>query len=292
MGWKIIDIESNVRAKLFLQNLIIFKDLKKIQIPLSDIDTIVFDNTRTIMTTKLINELTKNNILVIVCDDKHLPSSLIVPFSGNYNSLKILEKQLNWNIKFKQYKWREIISHKIFNQIALLKYFDIEYDQNFFDGLLTSIEPFDITNREGHAAKIYWHIQYGIDFNRDLDNDINSMLNYGYAILYSYFARSIIKKGLDPRISIFHKSFSNHFALASDLMEEFRPLIDWFVLKLFKAKERISFVEAKERILNLFNLKCLINDKNYFIPQAIDIYIDSFVNQNKTPKVDFLYGSY
>ena len=118
------------------------------------------------------------------------------------------------------------------------------------------------------------------------------MLNYGYSILYSYFSRSIIKKGLDPRISIFHKSFDNYFALSSDLMEEFRPLIDWYVYKVNQSKEKILIIDVKTNILKLFNKKCMIIDKKYFIPQAIDIYIDNLVNEREMPKVNFLYDEY
>ena len=292
MGWRIIDIEQGTQVKLFLNNLIILKDLKKISIPLCDIDAIVFDNIKTTITVRLINELTKNNILLVVCDEKHLPSSLIIPQNGNFNSLKILEKQINWDAEFKCLKWKEIVTHKILNQIEVLKYLQLEFDKCFFNKMVVEIKPLDLTNREGHAAKVYWHTLFGNQFNRNLDNDINHMLNYGYSILYSYFSRSIIKKGLDPRISIFHKSFDNYFALSSDLMEEFRPLIDWYVYKVNQSNEKILIVDVKTNILNLFNKKCLIIDKKYFIPQAIDIYIDNLVNEREIPKVNFLYDEY
>ena len=74
MGWKIIDIESNSQVKLFLNNLIIFKEFKKVIIPLCDVDVVVFDNIKTTLTIRLINQLTKNNILTIICNEKHLPT--------------------------------------------------------------------------------------------------------------------------------------------------------------------------------------------------------------------------
>lgn len=292
MGWKIIDIESNSQVKLFLNNLIIFKEFKKITIPLCDVDVVVFDNIKTTVTIRLINQLTKNNILTIICNEKHLPTSLIVPQIGNFNSLKILEKQINWNVKYKHLKWKEIITHKILNQVEILKHFKLKFNNDFFNEILLEIKPFDISNREGHAAKVYWHTLYGKKFNRNEDNDINHMLNYGYSILYSYFSRSIIKKGLDPRISIFHKSFDNYFALSSDLMEEFRPLIDWYVYKANQSNEKILIIDVKTNILKLFNKKCMVIDKKYFIPQAIDIYIDNLVNEREMPKVNFLYDEY
>lgn len=93
MGWKIVEIENGNYLKVFLDNLVVFSDLKKITIPLSDIDTLLINNNRITMTTQLINKLSDFNILTIICNSKYLPNALILPITGNYNSLKIQEKQ-------------------------------------------------------------------------------------------------------------------------------------------------------------------------------------------------------
>lgn len=171
---------------------------------------------------------------------------------------------------------KELISNMTENKV-------IENELNSF---LSQIKDYDITNREGHASKIYWHTLFGINFKRFEDDYINKLLNYGYTILRGYFTRSIIKKGLDPRISIFHKSFHNYFSLSSDLMEPFRILIDIVVYKIYKIGE-INFYEHKQLLIEIFNQKILVNDKYQFINNAIDMFVDCIVNQTELPTLNF-----
>lgn len=290
MGWKIIEIQKAERLRLFLNNLVIYREDNKITIPISDIDTLIIDNIEITLSVQLLNKLADFNVNVILCNNQHLPNVHLIPISGNYNSLKILNAQLSWNHVFKAKLWKAIIQQKILNQISTLNHFEpnkrIIYEMQT---LYKNVKEYDVTNREGHASKIYWHTLYGLDFNRrDDENIINKYLNYGYSILRSYFARSIVKKGLDPRISIFHKSFHNHFALASDLMEVFRIIIDNEVLKIVKIeKMKNPWFESKQKLIECFNNKILLNEKEQFINNAIDIFIDSIVNEQKIPDLIF-----
>lgn len=291
MGWKIIDIESDCHLKLFLNNLLIYRADQKISIPISEIDTIIIDEFKTTFSLQLLNEFSANNILTILCDKKHMPSSLVLPCCGNYNTLKVIEQQINWSNSWKSEKWKEIIILKIESQIAVLKH--LNFDKwNELEHLQMEVKNFDITNREGHAAKIYWHSLFGNSFSRNDENSINLILNYGYGLLRSYFSRSIVKKGLDPRISIFHKSFSNHFALASDLMELFRFIVDTYTFKLFQREIDPCLYKIKEEMLNLFNYKINIDGKNQTINNAIDIYIDSVIKQTSIPIMIFDYDQF
>ena len=293
MGWKIVEIESAQKLRLFLDNLVIYKDNDKITIPLNDIDTLIIDNIEITMSIQLIIKLSYNNINVIICDDKHLPSTQLLPIIGNYNSLKILNIQMNWNHHFKANLWSAIVKQKILNQILILKFFNkcSELIEQEIINLIDDIKPYDISNREGHAAKIYWHTLFGVNFNRrDEDNIINKLLNYGYAILRSYVSRSIVKKGLDPRISIFHKSFHNHFALSSDLMEVFRIIIDYEVLKITSREDyrETPWYLIKQQLVECFNKKIRVNNQEQYINNAIDLFIDAIVNQTQLPKIEFI----
>lgn len=291
MGWKIIEIEDSQSLHLFLNNLVIFKDDIKITIPICDIDVLLINNYKLKITIQLINALCNANVLTIICDNYHLPSANILPIIGNFNTLKIVENQINWSHHFKADLWLQIIKNKIYNQQELTKMLfknDELYKQ--FDLLIKDIKAYDISNREGHASKIYWHALYGLDFKRHNDDYCNKLLNYGYTILRSYVTRSIIKKGLDPRISIFHKSFHNYFALASDLMEPFRILIDFEVYKIMQTKE-VNFYEHKTRLIECFNNKIFINQTKQFVNNGIDIFIDAIIKQNKLPLVELDYGN-
>lgn len=288
MGWKIIEIENTQKLNLFLDNLVIFNnDNERITIPIIDIDVLLINNYKINISVQLINKLADNNVLLIICDNNYLPCSLVVPIIGNYNTIKILDNQLNWNHKWKSMIWKQIIKMKITNQKELIiNMTENKVIENELNSFLSQIKDYDITNREGHASKIYWHTLFGINFKRFEDDYINKLLNYGYTILRGYFTRSIIKKGLDPRISIFHKSFHNYFSLSSDLMEPFRILIDIVVYKIYKIGE-INFYEHKQLLIEIFNQKILVNDKYQFINNAIDMFVDCIVNQTELPTLNF-----
>lgn len=290
MGWKIIEIEKSDQLNLFLNNIVIKNDNEKIIIPINDIDVLLINNYKLKITINLINALTENNVLTIICNNNYLPQSNILPIIGNYNTLKILESQLNWDNLYKSKIWKQIVSLKIKNQANLL--LKLTNNINIYEQLIElskNIKEFDISNREGHASKIYWHNLFDITFKRHADDYYNKLLNYGYTILRSYFTRSIIKKGLDPRISFFHKSFHNYFALASDLMESFRILIDYEVYLIYQNGE-VDFYNHKQKLIECFNKKILINNKKHFINNAIDIFIDSIVNQDEfLPEIELDY---
>ena len=176
MGFKTLEIIEGEFLKIYLNNLLIYRNDMKIIIPFNSIDTLIIDNYRSNISIQLLNKLSENNILTIICDKRHLPASQILPMSGNYNSLKIIQNQIKWTNKAKGFLWQQIINQKIQNQIGLLKYLDIDvYD---LEKLKNQVDFFDISNREGHTSKIYWHKLFGKNFNRDDDNDkINNLLN-------------------------------------------------------------------------------------------------------------------
>lgn len=288
MGWKIVEIENGSYLKLFLNNLVVLRENDKITIPINDIDVLLISNNRINISIQLLNELSKYNILTIICDNKYKPTTYVLPIIGNYNSLKVFHSQLEWNHYFKSNLWKNIVKQKIINQSELINFVikNKQRAKQIFD-FSKEIKEYDITNREGHASKIYWNSLFGKDFSRQNECYENSLLNYGYSILNGYISRSIIKKGLDPRISLFHKSFHNHFALSSDLIEPFRILIDYQVIKILKNTTK-NFYEDKALLINIFNKKVIINEKKHFLNNAIDLFIDCIVKQGDFPKLIFL----
>lgn len=280
MGWKIIEINTDDYLTLYLNNLLIKRDSKKIIININDIDVLLLDNYKLALSVQLINAITRNNGLIITFDGKHEPASYIYAINGNHNSLKILQSQIEWTNVYKGKLWQEIIRNKINNQYNhLIKNFSYEIDNNYFKNAIDKVKNFDLTNREGHVAKVYWHLLFGTSFIRDYEGQkfpiINSMLNYGYTILRGMVIKSIVKKGLDPRISIFHKSFSNFYALASDFMEPFRIIIDKIV---YENRETIFFSrEIKQLLIEALTKKVMFSNKDEYINNAIDKAIDSVI---------------
>lgn len=289
MGWKIIELENGQYISLFLDNLVIKTELSKITIPLSDVDTIITHNNKLSITSKLLVALAEHNINFIICDERHDPALQLVNINGHFNSLKIFEKQLNWTNQYKDSLWTQITKQKIINQAnTILK---VKNNNEIYMKLIElskDIKSFDISNREGHASKIYWHALFSVEFNRRDDLFENLVLNYGYSILRSMITRSIIKKGLDPRISLFHKSFDNFFALASDFIEPFRFCVDLNMLEIIKETQNIY--EAKTMMLErISNYKLIINKKGYFVNNAIDLFIDFIIKQSEFPSFEIIW---
>ncbi len=285
MGWKVVEINTDEFFKLYLNNLLLDRKTEKILINIKDIDTLIIHNSRASISLKLLNRLTSENVNVIIFNESYEPQSVIFPYNGHYNSFKNFNNQLNWTQIYKFNCWKDIIKQKIFNQFHLLKnekLISLKNEKLLFS-YIKNIKPFDITNREGHASKIYWNSLMGMNFIRDqkciTSPIINAMLNYGYAILRSLVIRSIVKKGLDPRISFFHKSWTNFFSLASDLMEPFRPLVDKIVLK--NKNTNLFSYKIKDELINIINTKILYEGKMHYLNRVVDMFIDSIVRQEK-----------
>lgn len=135
------------------------------------------------------------------------------------------------------------------------------------------LELFDPTNREGHAARIYFNRLFGNDFTRETDNDINAGLNYGYTLLLSIFAREIVKSGCMTQFGLKHANQFNDFNLASDLMEPFRPLIDQIIYE----KHQESFSIMKRSLFDIFTNHYFYNEKKMFLTNIISDYTKKVV---------------
>lgn len=137
---------------------------------------------------------------------------------------------------------------------------------------IKEIELGDVTNREGHAAKVYFNALFGLEFTRSADNSINAALNYGYGILLSCFNREIIANGYITQLGLFHDNMFNQFNLASDFMEPFRILVD----KVVRQMEPQSFThDEKIELLRFLNESVLIDGKYNYVSNAIKIYCRS-----------------
>jgi len=232
-------------------------------------------------------------INIITCDLKHLPQAIIYPYSGNYQSSLILNKQINWDLKVLQIIWKYIVQAKILNQAKVLKINHKSFEViEKLSQYANEVELNDKTNREGLAAKIYFSELFGKDFIRHNEDTINMALNYGYSILRSMISRSLVAKGLNPHIGIFHKGPNNSFNLSDDIIEVFRPLIDNYVHNnisndlVFNREIRIKIVQALTRKINYDNQKITISNAiNNVIDNIISVIDLGDLNKLKFPDV-------
>jgi CRISPR-associated endonuclease Cas1 subtype II len=270
MTWRTVVIESACKLS-YKNDYLIMRNENVKMVHLSEINTIIIDSTAVTITSYLISEMLSRKIKIIYCDHKRNPIGEVVPYYGSHDSSKKIHLQVNWDYEYAKKVWTEIIKRKIFHQAQLLEYYDIETSHMLYD-YYKEVKLFDETNREGHAAKVYFNSLFGKEFNRDEKNDINIALNYGYTVILSQFNKEIVSNGYITQIGIKHSNYFNPFNLSSDLMEPFRPLVD----KIVKDNYGVVFGGTmKIQLLDVLNNKVMIKGKKQYVSNAIDIYVKS-----------------
>lgn len=275
------------RAKLDLQmGYLVIRMDKITKIYLSEINTVLIDSPAVSLTTSLLAELSRKKIKVIFCDEKRLPSSQLIPFYGSHDTSLKYKKQIQWTDEMKKFIWSEIVAEKIKQQAEFLDEKRREESKLLWK-YKSEVLPGDETNREGHAAKVYFNAIFGMEFLRTQENTINAALNYGYSIILSMFAKEIVSQGYFTQLGIFHDNMFNELNLACDLMEPFRILVDRQVYKMnlqeFGKEEKIELVD-------ILNHSVYIDGNQEYVSKAIRIYSKSIfdaLNENDVSQIRF-----
>ncbi len=282
MGWRTVIVSKNCKLS-YKNNYLIIRSEDLQMIHLSEIETIIVENGMVSITSYLINELAMQKIKIIFCDEKHNPSCEMMPYYGAFNTSKKILNQAKWKKDIKQKTWQQIVKYKIHNQAMLLKNLEI----NGYEKLLEfekQVELDDKTNREGHAAKVYFNLLFGMDFSRDKEDNTNTALDYGYSIILSLLNREIVSQGYITPLGINHKSEFNQFNLSCDLMEIFRPLVDEIV---YKNREFAFDKKFKYKLIDIYNRQVIIKNKEQYLSNAVPIFITNVFNflEDKESKI-------
>lgn len=270
MSWRTVVISNSAKLDYQLGYMTVRRDTTT-KIHISEIHTVIIETTAVSLTAALLAELVKHKVKVIFCDEKRNPSSELIPYYGAHDTSRKVRNQIAWSEDIKTAVWTEIVSEKIRNQMFVLQDYG-KTEGEMLAGYLQELEYGDATNREGHAAKVYFNALFGKDFSRSADNVTNASLNYGYSIILSAFTREIALNGYITQLGLFHDNMFNQFNLASDLMEPFRTLVDRKVLKM---RPRLFEREEKLELINLMNEEVTINERREFVANAIKIYTRS-----------------
>lgn len=272
MSWRVVVISN--RCKLdYSMNYMVIRGQETQRLFLDEIHTLIIENSAVSMTGCLLNALTEKKIKIILCDSKRNPQSEIIPYYGAHNDSFKIKQQISWDDIAKGNVWTAIVREKIQNQSKILKLYEKEKEYLQLQAYIKEISDRDITNREGHAAKVYFNALFGMSFNRsDESNPINSALDYGYSLILSAFNREVSINGYLTQLGIGHDNQYNHFNLSCDLMEPFRPIIDNEV----KGNNITDFgTEEKRTLIKILNKGFLIRDSEQTLLNAIKIYTKS-----------------
>lgn len=271
MTWRTVVIRERAKLDYSLNFMTVRQEAGVRKISLGEIYMVIVENTAVSLTAVLLNELVKNKIKVVFCDEKRNPSSELIQYYGSHDTSFKYKNQLEWTRESKERIWTRIVYEKIFNQMQFLKKLN-KGEYKLLEQYLSELEWNDSSNREGFAAKVYFNALYGMDFSRNKECFINAALDYGYSIILSAFNREIVASGYFTQLGLCHRNPFNKFNLSSDFMEPFRILVDEEVYNL----ERTEFTkEHKNKLINILNKTVIIDDKNQTVANAIKIYCRS-----------------
>lgn len=271
MSWRIVVIESQSKLDYKMGYLVV-RSLDTKRILLDEVAILMIENPAVSLTGILIEELTIRKVKVIFCDSKRSPIAELIPHHGSHDSSAKVRTQIMWEQTTKDNIWRDIVSEKIRKQADFLRETGYEEQAILLSGYTGQIELADATNREGHAAKVYFNALFGKSFSREQDNAINAALNYGYAILLSAVNREILSLGYITQLGLNHCNQFNPYNLGSDLMEPLRGFVDAVVIKSIPTEFNR---DVKLSLIELLSEDVKINDTIQTFSAAIRIYCKS-----------------
>ena len=223
------------KASLSTKNLqlVIKTETRESTIPIEDIGFLVIDHPEIYLSIPAMNLMIENNTSVIICNTNHLPNGMFLNLNSHHIQQEIFKNQINASVPLKKQLWQQTVIDKITNQGILLQ--KITSKNNNFEFLASKVLSGDSSNMEGVATSFYWKVFFEQKFKRERFGDYpNNFLNYGYAILRAATARALSGSGLLNTLGIHHKSKYNAFALADDIMEPFRPVVDEKVAEIMQ----------------------------------------------------------
>lgn len=249
---RIVDIATDGQhLSAYRGFLVVTKDREEIgRVPLDDVAAVIVHAHGITWSTNLVVALAERGALMVLCGSNHAPVAVCVPLDGHHGQNARMRAQWETGKPLAKQLWREVVVAKIRWQAAVLELRGVRADA--FDTLARRVRSGDPDNVEAQAARRYWPLLMGEDFRRDrAAGGVNGLLNYGYTILRSLLARSVVAAGLHPSVGIHHANRGNAFALADDLIEPFRPLVDAMAVRL-KARGCLEVTpEAKRAFAGL-----------------------------------------
>lgn len=274
MSFKQIFIQNKSYLSYQNNSMSVKNEFTQTLVSLDDIDIVVVENQQTTITSALLSNMAKSNISVIFVDDKFTPSAISIGINKNSRTAKIQKAQVLIKKPRLNRLWRDIIYAKIANQSRVLE--DMKNDITL-SYLLKKITSADRNNTEATAAAYYFKELFDDDFcRRDIDDNRNIALNYGYSIIRSSISRHIVAYGLNPSFGMWHSSELNAFNLADDFIEPFRPIVDKYVFKYINKDTEMSFENRQDLVGLLYEEVRNSQGQKSSVKEAIKNMVSSY----------------
>lgn len=289
MSWRTVVITNRCKLDLSMGYMVVRGEETK-RVFLKEIAILMLENPQISMTGALLSALCKNDTRIIFCDEKRSPYGELQPYYGSHDCSLKLRNQIKWSDKQKGLVWTKIVAEKIRNQSHFLKEKGFVEESCLLDAYIEDMEFRDESNREGHAAKVYFNALFGMKFQRTKESVLNAALNYGYSLILSAINREITASGYATQLGLFHRNQYNAYNFSSDLIEPLRILVDRKVVDM-DTGGLIFSKEHKRELLELLSQTVKIDGKNQLLLNAITIYCKSVfnaLNENNASLIKFV----
>lgn len=254
------------------------------QVPIDDVAVLLLTAQGVTVSKNVLNALAERNCMTVLCGKNYIPQSMVMPVANHCLFTKNIKTQIGCSEPFKKRVWQQIVMQKIRNQALVLKLFSKDY--MLVEKIASLVKSGDPDNREAYAARMYWMSLFGKEFRRDREAEgINSLLNYGYAVMRASMARAICCAGLLPSLGINHHNNLNQFCLADDLFEMYRPLVDAVVYSLHSDGKTDVIPETKKRLADSLQIQVRAQEGNTQACQSMHYVVNSYVQamESKNP---------
>jgi CRISP-associated protein Cas1 len=240
---------------------------EEVRIPTHEVAVLVLGH-RLALSGAVLGAVSANGGAILTLDDRFRPAGLMLPVAGNFAHAARLRQQIDRLPACAPTLWQQLVQSKIRAQARLLRACNDDDIAERLDAMSETVTPDDRANTEATAARIYWPTLFGNDFRRDDGSAENKMLNYGYAVLRSVVARAICASGLHPALGLHHRGAYDSFALADDLMEPARPIVDQIVVSMPAPRELDR--AGKRTVLGAMLVDVEIGDRRAHLIEAYE----------------------
>lgn len=274
MSFRTILISNRCKLDLRMNYMEVRSD-KVTKVLLDDLEVLMIENPAVSLTGCLLEALIDKKVKVIFCDHQHNPYAELLPCHGSHDSSRKIKVQAGWKEEVKGVVWTQIVSDKIRKQSEHLRELECFSEADMLLTYVDEIEYRDTSNREGHAAKVYFNKLFGMKFSRNKDCATNAALDYGYSLLLSSFNKEIVANGYLTQCGLFHDNIYNPYNLSCDLMEPFRVIVD---RKVKKESFQKFETEEKHKMLHILQEEVMIAGTKQYVSNAIKIYAKSVLD--------------
>ena len=288
---RIVDIATDgLHLSAFRGFLLVQKEREEVGwVALDDIHAIIVHAHGVTWTTNLLVALAERGALMVLCASNHHPTVLALPIEGHHAQGARIRAQWDAPKPLLKQLWRQIVVAKIVMQRSLLAALG-KAEASGFDLLARRVKSGDPENVEAQAARRYWPALMGEDFRRDrTSEDANALLNYGYTVMRSCVARAVVGSGLHPTIGLHHTNRGNAFALADDLIEPFRPLVDAAVTQLISKQLLTVNPQTKRHLAEVITFDVQLGGMTSTVSHAAIKLAQSLARSFEQKKADLLF---